>query len=129
MAYMHGNLALQPKKEPQHAPKPKKRVIVKRKTMPVQEKLLYLFTIAVCVIVAGTIIFRYASIYQMNVNIQDLNRQQNALSIEVQELKKKVEQLSDPQVLRGKAIEQGMVQSDPDASIQIMMDGAAVLNE
>ncbi|GGG10286.1 cell division initiation protein [Paenibacillus abyssi] len=124
MAYMHGNLALQPKKRPDQSNvvKEKKRVVVRRKSLPVQEKLLYLFTIAVCVIVAGVIIFRYSQIYQMDMKIQDMSRQHDVMAVEIKELQKKVEQLSDPEIIKQKALQVGMVLSEE--SINLTMEDA-----
>ncbi|RXZ77118.1 cell division initiation protein [Paenibacillaceae bacterium] len=121
MSYMHGNLALQPNKRPEEKEivREKKRVIVRRKTLSVQEKLLYMFTIVACVIIAGTIILKYAQIYQMNLDIREMTSQQDAMAVEMKELQKKVEQLSDPDVIRSKALEAGMVQSDSTITLEV----------
>ncbi|PZD93896.1 cell division initiation protein [Paenibacillus sambharensis] len=122
MAYMHGNLAMQPKKQPEHRPsvQERKRVVVRKKTLPVQEKLLYLFTIFMCVVVAGVIIFRYAQIYQLNVEIKELTRDQSALMLEIRELQKQVETLSDPGTIIEKAKQSGMVKSEePVIAVEI----------
>ncbi|MBJ6363150.1 cell division protein FtsL [Paenibacillus sp. GCM10012307] len=119
MAYMHGNLALKPKKQPEQPRVQRKQTVVRRKSIPVQEKLLYLFTILVCVFVAGAIIFRYAQIYQINLDIKELNRQQVEMSADIKELQKQVEQLSDPEVIRKKAMDQGMVQSEEPITVKV----------
>nr|WP_232242612.1 cell division protein FtsL [Paenibacillus sp. GSMTC-2017] len=104
-------MALQPKRKPQQQQviKETKRTLVKRKSLPVQEKLLYLFTVLICVVVAGVIIFRYAQIYDMNLQIKKMNTEYNSLNIEMEELKKQVEMLSDPERIRKMAVLQGMV--------------------
>ncbi|XEC97615.1 septum formation initiator family protein [Paenibacillus tarimensis] len=124
MPYSHGNLALQPKKRPERKEtfREKRRVVVRRKTLSVQEKLLYIFTIVICVIVAGTIIFRNAGIYQMNLEIRELTKQHDAMNAEIKELQKKVEQLSDPEVIRNKALDAGMVQADSNLAITLSME-------
>jgi cell division protein FtsL len=114
MAYMHGNLALQPKKreEQKTAVRENKRTVVKKRTVPVQEKLLYLFTIIVCVVVASVIIFRYAQIYQMNYEIKTLTTNYDKINVEMKELQKKVETLSDPSRIEKAAIANGMAYND-----------------
>ncbi|WP_020615589.1 cell division protein FtsL [Paenibacillus daejeonensis] len=123
MAYMHGNLALQPKKRPeeeqQHSYREKKHVVVRRKSLPVQEKLLYLVTVLVCVIVSCVIIFRYAEVYQTNLQVQEMTSQYETLNVEIKEMQRKVEQLSSPDLIREKAMAQGMVQSDHRISLQV----------
>ncbi|MHA6484735.1 cell division protein FtsL [Paenibacillus sp. strain BS8-2] len=113
MAYVNGNLALQPKRKPQQETviRETKKVVIKRKSLPVQEKLLYLFTVLICVVVAGVIIFRYAQIYDMNLQINKLNNEYQTINVELEEMKKQVELLSDPERIRKLAESQGMVSS------------------
>jgi cell division protein FtsL len=111
LAYVNGNLALQPKRKQDQQPviKETKRLVKTRKSLPVQEKLLYMFTVLMCVVVAGVIIFRYAQIYDMNLEIKQLNTQYQSMNIELEDLKKQVETLSDPERIRKLAETQGMV--------------------
>lgn len=111
MAYVNGNLALQPKRKPgqETVIRETKKVVIKRKSLPVQEKLLYLFTVLICVVVAGVIIFRYAQIYDMNLQITKLNNEYQTVNVELEEMKKQVEMLSDPERIRKMAESQGMV--------------------
>ncbi len=113
MAYVNGNLALQPKhkQNEQSEVVETKRVVVTRKSLPVQEKLLYLFTVLVCVVVAGVIISRYAQIYTMNVEIKQMNNSVKTVSVELEDMKKQVEMLSDPERIRKLAESQGMISS------------------
>lgn len=113
MAYVNGNLALQPKRkqDQQKVIKETKRVVKTRKSLAVQEKLLYMFTVLMCVVVAGVIIFRYAQIYDMNLEIKKLNSDYQTINIEMEDLKKQVEMLSDPERIRKLAETQGMVNS------------------
>ncbi|WP_364144448.1 cell division protein FtsL [Paenibacillus sp. LPE1-1-1.1] len=110
---MNGNLAMQPKRKQDQQPaiKETKRLVKTRKSIPVQEKLLYMFTVLMCVVVAGVIIFRYAQIYDMNLEIKKLNNNYQTMNIEMQDLKKQVEMLSDPERIRELAEKQGMVSS------------------
>ncbi len=113
MAYVNGNLALQPKRKQDQQPaiKETKRLVKTRKSLPVQEKLLYMFTVLMCVVVAGVIIFRYAQIYDMNLDIKKLNSEYQTLNVEMEDLKKQVEMLNDPERIRKLAESQGMVSS------------------
>ncbi|WP_168120682.1 cell division protein FtsL [Paenibacillus sp. HB172176] len=123
MAYINGNLALQPKRKPQEqvTVRETKRLVRKRKSLPVQEKLLYLFTVLMCVIVAGVIIFRYAQIYDMNLQIKKMNTEYGTMNVEIEDLKRQVQQLSDPERIRQMAETQGMV-SSLDNGITIRKD-------
>ncbi|MCA0753821.1 cell division protein FtsL [Paenibacillus sp. N4] len=127
MAYVNGNLALQPKRKQDRQPeiKEKKRVVVTRKSLPVQEKLLYMFTVVICVIVAGVIISRYAQIYSMNLEIKQLNSDYQAVNVELEDLKKQVEMLSDPERIRRLAETQGMV-STMEGGIMVNTGGDEV---
>jgi cell division protein FtsL len=111
LAYVNGNLALQPKRkqDQQTVIKETKRLVKTRKSLPVQEKLLYMFTVLMCVVVAGVIIFRYAQIYDMNLDIKNLKSEYQTMNIEMEDLKKQVEMLSDPERIRKIAESQGMV--------------------
>ncbi|NBD22804.1 cell division protein FtsL [Paenibacillus glycinis] len=105
MAYVNGNLALQPKRKPEQKPsfRETKKVVIKRKPIPVQEKLLYLFTILACVVVAGAIIFRYAQIYQMEKEIATLTTNQAKLEEQIAHLTSQKEVANDPATIKSKA--------------------------
>lgn len=113
MAYVNGNLALQPKQKQNNETEivETKRVVVTRRSLPVQEKLLYLLTVLICVVVAGVIISRYAQIYSMNVEMKQMNSNLKTVSVEMEDLKKQVETLGDPERIRKLAESQGMVNS------------------
>ncbi len=113
MAYVNGNLALQPKRKQGQQPviKETKRLVKTRKSLPVQEKLLYMFTVLMCVVVAGVIILRYAQIYDMSLEIKKLNSDYQSMNVEMEDLKKQVEMLSDSERIRKLAETQGMVSS------------------
>ncbi|MFD0960312.1 cell division protein FtsL [Paenibacillus chungangensis] len=111
MAYVNGNLALKPKQKPQerHVYRESKRKVIKRKSLPVGEKLLYLFTVIVCVAIASVIIFRYAQIYDMNLQIKRVSTEAQTLNTELADLQRQVEMLSDPERIRKMAEQQGMI--------------------
>ncbi|MEK3882515.1 cell division protein FtsL [Paenibacillus sp. PL2-23] len=123
MAYVNGNLALQPKRKPQQQEviRETRKVVVKRKSLPMQEKLLYLFTVIICVVVAGVILSRYAQIYDMNVQIKGMNADYETMNVELEELKRQVERLSNPERIREMAELQGMVRTS-DNGITVKKD-------
>lgn len=101
MAYTNGNLALQPKKKQQEqrqrqVVQESRRSVVVKRTLPMKEKLLYLFTIIAVVLVMGAVIFRYAEVYQMKFQVMQLTTQQSKMNAEIEELQKQVETLKDP---------------------------------
>lgn len=121
MAYINGNLAMQPKRKPDQRPviRETKRIVVKRKSIPVQEKLLYMFTVVFCVIVLGVIVNQYAKNYDMRVQIKQMNNQYTAMNIDMKELQKQVEMLSDPERIRKMAETQGMASTEqPDIMVK-----------
>ncbi|MCS7459258.1 cell division protein FtsL [Paenibacillus doosanensis] len=108
-AYIHGNLAVEQKSGQKVSVKETKKVVYRNKTLPVQEKLLYLFTVVVCVVVASLIIWRYAQIYEMNTKILKLETEIQKLQAENSILKHKMDGLSSPDRLRQEATKMGMV--------------------
>lgn len=111
-AYINGNLAIEPNPTPKKKPQQQKKVVVKRKTIPVQEKLLYLFTVMVCVIVAGAIIWRYAQIYELNTRMQQIESQIKTLQIENNKLKLEITKYQDPKRLLDQAKQLGLVPNE-----------------
>ncbi|MEF3305533.1 cell division protein FtsL [Paenibacillus sp. GYB003] len=111
-AYINGNLAIEPKPTKKSKVQEKKKVVVKRKTIPVQEKLLYLFTVIVCVLVAGVIIWRYAQIYELNTRMQKIESQIKALQIENNKLKLEITKYQDPKRLLDQAKSLGLVPNE-----------------
>ncbi|MFC5703603.1 cell division protein FtsL [Cohnella faecalis] len=114
MAY-YGNLALRPERAPEETVKPVRETykVVKKRQLPIGEKLLYLLTVAVLVIVACVILNRYAQIYEMNRTIQQQKAQVEQLTTQTKELQREVERLSDPERISDFASKQlGMVKLD-----------------
>jgi cell division protein FtsL len=113
MAY-YGNLALRPEQAPEERVKQTAQTtqtskVVRRRSIPIGEKLLYLLTIAIVVFVAGFIIFRYAQIYQINGQIQKTNKTYEQKVEQINELQREVERLSDKKLIKEKALALGMV--------------------
>ncbi|WP_239617372.1 septum formation initiator family protein [Cohnella mopanensis] len=118
MAY-YGNLALRPERvqeerkqhqqQQQPARQPQRTNVPRRRTIPIGEKLLYLFTVGLVVFVAGIIIFRYAQIYQVNGEIQATKKSYEQATEKNKELQNQVNSLSDPAIIRDRAIANGYV--------------------
>jgi len=101
-AYIHGNLAVEERQSPRERVKIKetRKVVYRASKVSVQEKLLYLFTIVLCVIVAGAVAWRYAQIYEMNTKIQSIEKKIHKLEAENSSLKEMISKHSDPKKLR-----------------------------
>lgn len=127
MAY-YGNLALQPERKTEQTTQParQRETVTRRRQLPVGEKLLYLFTVVVCAIVAGLIIYRYAEIYQMNRQLQEINRKHESTIVQMKEMQREVERLKNPQRIREQGAKQGMIQIDPNKGISVGDNGNAV---
>ncbi|MNZ41138.1 Cell division protein FtsL [compost metagenome] len=119
MAYTRGNLAVQPKRKEEVNPlyREKTKVVTKRRVLPLQEKLLYMLTLGVCVLVAITLISRYVHIYDLNLQAQKLDKdiatakkQISTYEMEKQNLEQKVAQ---------KAKDLGYVSPDENTTIFI----------
>jgi cell division protein FtsL len=108
-AYIQGNLALQQKLKPVQKVKIKEttKVVYKNKPLPVQEKMLYLFTVVLCVLVAGVIIWRYSQIYQMNAHLLKMQQEIRQIQAENSSLKQEVEKLQSTDRLMEEAKKMG----------------------
>jgi cell division protein FtsL len=113
-AYMHGNLAVEQRPEQKPKVQETKKVVYRRKTLPLQEKLLYLFTVAICVVVAGVIIFRYAQIYEMSAQIKTIEQQITRLESENSILKQKLDAAMEPHRMLQQAKELGFNTAEPN---------------
>jgi cell division protein FtsL len=118
--YMHGNLALDDRNERTIKTRETKQAAVRKQMIPAQEKLLYLFTIMICVVVAGVIIFRYAQIYEVNTRVQQIEAKIEQLENENRTLKLSVRKLQEPKRLieMGEAL--GFVPSAEEKITQVV---------
>ena len=109
-AYIHGNLATQERQKSGGRVKIKetRKVVYRTRQLPLQEKLLYLFTVCLCVVVAGAIIWRYAQIYQMNTQIHSIEKRITQLEAENSSLKEELSKRQDPELLKDDALAQGL---------------------
>lgn len=104
--YYQGNLAVKEKRrqsESQAVYQETRRVVKRRKSIPTKEKLLYLFAIVICVVMAGFVIFRYAQIYEINAKIQQIENEIKSIENENDTLQLEAYKLSDPKRLIEKA--------------------------
>jgi cell division protein FtsL len=118
-AYIHGNLAVEQRAGQKVKIKETRKVVVRNKALPVQEKLLYLFIVVIFVAVAGAILWRYAQIYQMNKQILLMQQQIRQVQAENSALKQEVEKLQSNDRLREQAMQWGFVppeEAQPDAA-------------
>lgn|GEM_PF-1041367 len=120
MAYNYGNLAMKPKRKEQeeYIIRETKKKVVRKKPIPVGEKVLYLAAVLLAVIISGIIIFRFANIYGTNMQVKQVNNEIQAMTIEVEQLQREVQTLSDPERIRVFAESLGMV-SSLDAGIVV----------
>ncbi|SET63958.1 hypothetical protein [Paenibacillus sp. NFR01] len=119
MAYTRGNLATQPRRKQEAAPlyREKTKVVTRRKVLPVQEKLLYMLTVAVFALMAALLVWRYVHIYDLNMKAQsiDQNIAETKKQIATFEMKKQV--LEQTVVQRAK--EMGYQEANADDTIHI----------
>ncbi|GAK39689.1 hypothetical protein TCA2_2178 [Paenibacillus sp. TCA20] len=70
MAYTRGNLAVKERVQEQQAQpqryKETTKVVTRRTGLPTREKLLYLISVIVCVVVVSVMVGRYVNIYDLN---------------------------------------------------------------
>lgn len=110
-AYIRGNLAVEERQPSPERVKIKetRRVVYRTSRLPTQEKLLYLFTVLLCALVAGVVIWRYAQIYQMNTRIQNVEREISRLEADNNALKEKLSRMMDPSQYMDEAAKKGLV--------------------
>lgn len=99
MSYYYGNLAVKEEIKQQPRYKETRTKVVKQVAIPAQEKLLYLLVIILCVFIAGSVIARHAQIYDVNTQIQQMEREIDTLQKENHVLRIEVNKLSDPKRL------------------------------
>ena len=97
MPYYHGNLAVEKRQTAQI--RETKKVIKHRYSISAKEKLLYLLVIVICSVIAGTVVFRYAQIYEINTRIQQIEQEIERLEKENRMLELEVRQLKEPKRL------------------------------
>ena len=118
MAYTNGNLALQPKRKPDQQQQPvkeTKRVVRVKGGASPSERLRYLLSVAFVVGLFVFIIFRYAQDYRMELQIRQMDASYKDAVIDMKVMQGELAQLSNPDRIRAKAQELGMIEpSDGD---------------
>ncbi|WP_411343178.1 hypothetical protein ACE3MZ_16220 [Paenibacillus sp. WLX1005] len=114
MAYTRGNLAVKQKETEKVVRKYREttKVVVRRSALPMQEKMLYLGTIFACVIIAGIILWRYAYIYEVNKNVQNMASETASLQKQAVQNDLRKHLLENEVVERATAL--GYIQPDAD---------------
>lgn len=123
MAYVNGNLAMKPerKRQEQVVIRETTKRVIRKKSIPAKEKLLYIFTVFVFTVIASVLLFRYAEIYNMNLQIKNMNTEIKAMNVDLQQLERDVQTLSNPIRIREFAESQGMVKAT-DSGIVLRTD-------
>lgn len=100
-SYMYGNLAVDERQLPGERVKIKevRKVVYRRSTLPMKEKLMYLSVIVLCAVIAGMILWRYAQIYQMSTTIHRTEVQIQKLEAENGSLKEMLSKQQNPERL------------------------------
>ncbi|MFD1176049.1 hypothetical protein ACFQ3W_07020 [Paenibacillus puldeungensis] len=99
MAYTRGNLAVKEKVAERSYPSQRYRettkVVTRRSTLPIREKLLYMMTVVVCVAIMGGLLLQNSTLYNIKRQMYNLNTQIQAINVQVKEMsirKEKLEQ-------------------------------------
>ncbi len=125
MAYTRGNLAVQPKRkeEADRLYREKTKVVTRRMVLPLQEKLLYMLTLSVFVLVAATLIWRYVHIYDLNLQAQKLDAQIASTKKDIATFQMEKQTLEQSVVQR--AAELGYTKPSEDSTIYIPLSSTA----
>lgn len=108
-SYMYGNLAVEERQLPEQRAKIKevRKVVYRRSTLPMKEKLLYLSVVLFCAVIAGMILWRYAQIYQMSTNIHRAQMEIQKLEAENGSLKESLSKQQNPERLTAEMSKKG----------------------
>lgn len=130
-AYMHGSLAVDEHREQRRNVRVRetRKVVVRKHQVPAREKLFYLVAIMICVIVAGTIIYKQAQIYEVNTNIQHIEKEIERLEMQNKALVLSVRKMQEPNKLYEMGLEMGFVQPADEAIGQISSPNAPLVQE
>ncbi|MFS1513478.1 cell division protein FtsL [Chengkuizengella sp. SCS-71B] len=96
---VQGNLAVQEDVNRNVYRKKTQTTVNRKKAISAPEKLLYLVSIIMCVVIAGFVIFKNAQIYETNTKIQQISFDIQQLEKENKNLKLEVRKMEDPKRL------------------------------
>lgn len=127
MAYVRGNLAVQPKRRPQVEERYREttKTVVRKAQLSGREKLLYLMTVVLCVTVAVVLIARYADIYSQNREVQKIISTTQTLTKEISVAEAQRQALLDWSAIEKIALEHGLVWPEKvdDIKVQKLSSG------
>ncbi|MNJ48748.1 Cell division protein FtsL [compost metagenome] len=86
MAYTRGNLAVKEKRKQAYSPERYRettKVVTRKTTIPAREKLLYLFTIVLCVTVMVGLLLQNSTLYGMKREMFNMNAQIKQTNLEI----------------------------------------------
>lgn len=121
MAYVRGNLAVQPKRRPQVEERYREttKTVVRKAQISGREKLLYLMTVFFCVAVAVFLISRYADIYSQNREVQKIIGTTQTLTKEISVAEAERQALLDWSAIEKIALENGLVWPEEANDIRV----------
>lgn len=121
-----GNVAFVPQTKPKT--RSVKRTIVRKKSLPVKEKLLYLGTVIAFVLITNVVLAHQAKLEELNYNIQQVEEQTTQVMAEMTSLEEQAKELLKPERIIEMAKSRGMTY-DPDrirpAQTKETMDASA----
>lgn len=122
---MHGTSALKRNRQEQVRYREKQTIVYRAKSIPMKEKLIYLLMIFLCVAIAGTILWRYAQIYQMNNNIYKLETSIRQFETDNISLKQQIDKMNDLSIIKQGAEKNGLVPANPEQVIRVTGTGSS----
>jgi len=126
VSYVHGSAALDERRQEPVVYREKKKKVYRKSIVTPQEKLLWMFGIIICAVVASAILFRYAQIYEINTRIQQMEQEIRKIELENSTLKLEVAKLQDNKRLMEIAKELGYIPADTITEIAISKTEADV---
>lgn len=99
MAYTRGNLAVKEKAAERKVQTERYRettkVVTRRSSLPVREKLLYMATVIFCVAVMGALLLQNSNLYNIKRQIYNVNAENQTMTLKVKELSLQKEKLEE----------------------------------
>lgn len=102
---IYGNLAVIPQKKP--STRPVRRKVIRKKGLPVKEKLLYLGTVIVFVVLTSFVLSQQAQLAELNYEIQQKEKQVAQVETAMTDLEDEVKDLLKPERIKRMAESRG----------------------
>lgn len=113
MAQTRGNLAIREREQQQnstsHQYRQKTTVVTRRAELPLREKMLYLFSVAVAVALCSIIAWRYVHIYDLNHQIASVQSETGRINKDIAQAERDRQELR--QSIVPTALSMGLVQA------------------